>query len=163
MYGNWFCPRGSFYDRWIKPKKEIPKVFKGFTLRIIVISLLMAMMTFQIISNWPNPYKIGMFFVTLLTVTTIVGLILLLIFHPRTWCCFCPIGTMANWIGKITKKFQLKINSELCTECKACYKVCPIQIEPYKFKSKDLQLVKDNDCLSCKLCVEKCSKKALSL
>src|SRR4030042_1437603 len=100
---DWLCPRGSFFDVLIKPispKKEIPRFFKGLPFRIGVLSFLMLMMTLQIIKRWPDPYKIGMFFVILLTVTTFVGIILALFFHRRTWCCFCPIGSMANWVGR---------------------------------------------------------------
>ena len=161
---DWFCPRGSFFDTFIKPvsqKKEIPKLFKGLPLRIGILSFLMLMMTLQIIKRWPNPYKIGMFFVILLTVTTILGIILALIFHQRTWCCFCPIGSMANWVGR--NRYPLKIDSKLCTECKLCYKVCPIQVAPLRFKKLDLETVKDGDCLKCGLCVLSCPKEALKL
>ncbi len=161
---GWLCPRGSFFDAFIKPispEKEIPRFFKGLPLRIGMLSFLMLMMTLQIIKRWPNPYKIGMFFVMLLTVTTILGIILALIFHHRTWCCFCPIGSVANWVGK--GKYPLKIDSKLCTECKLCYKVCPIQVSPLKFKKLGLEIVKDGDCLKCGLCVLSCPKKALEL
>lgn len=161
---DWFCPRGSFFDVMIKPispKKEIPKFFKSLPFRIGMLSFLMLMMTLQIIKRWPDPYKIGMFFVILLTITTILGIILALIFHQRTWCCFCPIGSMANWAGR--RKYPLKINSKLCTECRLCYKVCPIQVAPFKFKRNELELIKDGDCLKCNLCISVCPKKALNL
>ena len=161
---DWFCPRGSFFDVLIKPispKKKISKFFKGLPLRIGFLSFLILMMTWQIIKRWPNPYKIGMFFVMLLAVTTILGIILALIFHQRSWCCFCPIGSMANWVGK--RKYPLKIDSKLCTECRLCYKVCPIQIAPFKFKKEEIELIQDGDCLKCKLCVVICPKRALSL
>lgn len=159
---DWFCPRGSFFDAMIKPishKKKIPQFFKALPLRIGMLSFLMFMMTIQIIKRWPDPYKTGMFFVILLTVTTILGIILALIFHQRIWCCFCPIGSMANWVGR--KKYPLKINSKLCTECKLCYEVCPIQVSPFTFKSQGIQPIKDGDCLKCNLCILSCPKKAL--
>lgn len=160
---DWFCPRGSFFDVMIKPispKREIPGFFKGLPLRIGMLSFLMFMMTLQILKRWPDPYKIGMFFVILLTVTTILGLILALIFHQRTWCCFCPIGSMANWVGR--KRWLLKIDSKPCSECKLCYKVCPIQVVPYNFKGQGVQPVKDGDCLKCNLCVLACPAKTLN-
>jgi len=161
---DWLCPRGSFFDAFIKPispEKEIPRFFKGLPLRIGMLSFLMLMMILQIIKRWPYPYKIGMFFVMLLTITTILGIILALIFHQRTWCCFCPIGSMANWVGR--NRYPLKIDSKLCTECKLCYKICPIQVSPLKFKKLGLEIVKDGDCLKCGLCVLSCPKKALEL
>jgi ferredoxin-type protein NapH len=161
---DWSCPRGSFFDSLVKPispKKEIPKFFKGLPLRIGMLSFLMAMMGIQLIKRWPDPYRIGKFFVMLLTITTMLGVILALFFHQRTWCCFCPIGTMANWAGG--RRCPLKIDSKLCTECKLCYKVCPIQIAPFNFKKDDIEIVHDADCLKCGLCVSACPKKALNL
>jgi len=159
---DWFCPRGSFFDAFIKrvsPNKKIPFFFKGLPLRIGTLSFLMTMMLIQIIKRWPDPYKIGMFFVILLTITTVLGIFLAIVFHQRTWCYFCPIGSMANWIGK--RKYPLKIDSQLCTECKLCYKVCPIQIAPFTFKKADVEIIKDSDCLKCNLCILACPKKAL--
>jgi len=161
---DWYCPRGGFFDVFIKPispKKEIPGFLKGLPIRIGILSFLMLMMILQIIKRWPDPYKIGMFFVILLTVTTTIGIILALIFHQRTWCYLCPIGSMANWVGR--GKYPLKIDSKLCSECKLCYKACPIQVTPFVFKGSGLENVKDGDCLKCGLCVSSCPKGALEL
>jgi polyferredoxin len=161
---DWFCPRGSFFDAWIKPispKRKIPQILKDSPLRIGILSFLMLMMAIQIVKRWPDPYKIGMFFVMLLTVTTILGIILVLIFHQRVWCCFCPIGSMANWVGRW--RYPLRIDSNLCTECELCYKVCPIQVAPFKFRERGIETVKDGDCLKCGLCVSSCPKGALKL
>jgi hypothetical protein len=43
----------------------------------------MTVMTVQIIKVWPDPYKIGMVFVEMLTVTTSIAIILAIIYHPR--------------------------------------------------------------------------------
>lgn len=161
---DWLCPRGSFFDSLIKPVspgKKIPNVFKGLALRIGMLSFLMALMTVQLVRLWPDPYKIGAFFVTLLTVTTILGIVLALIFHQRAWCCFCPIGTMANWIGR--RRYRLKIDSASCNGCRLCGKACPIRITPYAFRKEGVETVKDGDCLRCGLCVSACPGKALSL
>ncbi|MBU4320990.1 MAG: 4Fe-4S binding protein [Thermodesulfovibrionales bacterium] len=161
---DWYCPRGSFYDAMmapVSPKKKIPPFFKGLPLRIGMLSFLMIMMTVQIIMRWPDPYKIGGFFVILLTVTTAVGVILSFIFQHRTWCYFCPIGSMANWVGK--DKYPLQINSIKCVECKNCEEVCPMQIQPYSYKTDGTQAVKDGDCLKCNLCVAECPEEALNL
>lgn len=160
---DWYCPRGSFYEALaapLSPKREIPGFFKNMFFRIGVLSILMLVMTFHLIKRWPDPYKIGMFFVTLITITTLTGIILTFIFHPRTWCMMCPIATMSYLIGK--NKYLLKIDSGLCVECKLCAKVCPVQIKPYTFKGEGIQNVKDGNCLKCGLCVAVCPKKALS-
>ena len=160
---DWFCPRGSFYDALIKPispKRDIPQFLKSMPFRLAILALLLAIMAVNVLVRWPSVNKIGMFFVIMLTVTTALGVILAIIFHPRTWCSFCPIGTLVNLVGK--SKYPLKINSDLCVECKLCSKVCPIQIKPYKFKSEGIQIVRDGDCLKCNLCIYACPKKALT-
>jgi ferredoxin-type protein NapH len=159
---DWYCPRGSFADTLLKevsPKKKIPMLVKTTAFRLIVLSFLMTVMLIQIILRWPDPIAIGMFFVILLTITTFIGVILSFIFHQRTWCSFCPIGSISSWVGK--KKVATQLNSELCTSCTLCHKVCPVQIEPYKYKNEGIQGVTDGDCLKCDLCISACPKKAL--
>jgi ferredoxin-type protein NapH len=159
---DWYCPRGSFYDvilKEISPKKKIPMLVKTTAFRVLVISFLMTVMIIQIIIRWPDPIAIGMFFVILLTITTFIGVILSVIFHQRTWCSLCPIGSVSSWVGKNQGKNQL--DSELCTSCTLCHKVCPVQIEPYKYKSAGIQGVDEGDCLKCELCISACPRKAL--
>lgn len=164
LWCNWYCPRGSFYDVLfgpISPKKIIPSLLRKLPFRFVVLFILFGIMTANLVLRWPSINRIGMFFVTMLTATTILGIILAVFIHPRSWCMACPIGTIANLAGK--KKYTLKIDSDLCVECQMCAKVCPMQIRPYAFKSKGPQEIKDADCLKCGLCVAVCPKKALSL
>ena len=161
---DWYCPRGSFYDALIKPislKRDIPNLFKSMYFRVAVLSILLLVMTFNLAKRWPDPDKIGLFFVILITITTILGIVLAIVFHQRSWCLICPIGTIVNLIGR--NKYPLKVNSDLCVECKLCAKVCPIQIKPYLYKREGIQIVKGDDCLKCGLCVAVCPKKALIL
>ena len=79
---NWICPRGSFSDSYMKmisPERKIPNFFRSLPLRIGVIIFLMSMLTYQIVRLWPDPYAIGKLFMTLLTFTTVVGIILAII------------------------------------------------------------------------------------
>lgn len=159
---DWFCPRGSFYDSLLRFKvaqKKIPALLKRDSFRIFVFVFLLAVMVFNLILRWPDPYKIGRFFVLLLTVTTALGLILTFIFHQRAWCSFCPVGSIIKWMGK---KNNLVINSDDCVECNLCLKVCPMQIKPSSFKIEGRCMVRNNDCLRCNLCIAVCPKQALS-
>jgi len=159
---NWYCPRGSFADTYLKlisPGKRIPQVLKSNPFRIVVLVFLMAMLTFQIIRLWPDGFAIGGFFVILLTITTVIGIILSLIYHQRSWCYICPIGSLSSWAGK--NKHQLTMNNEACISCKACSKSCPMQLAPVEMKeAKEMQ--HKGDCLKCGLCVASCPKDALS-
>lgn len=159
---DWYCPRGSFFDCLVKlssPNENIPPFFKSLPLRIGALIFFMAMMIVQLLIRWPDISSIGLFFVTMLTAVTILSVVLALFFHQRTWCYFCPAGSMSNWIGR--NKYPLKIDSKLCVECGLCYKVCPMQIAPYKYKGTGIETVKDGDCIKCALCVNACPAKAL--
>lgn len=161
---DWYCPRGSFYDSLINllsRKRIIPGIFRNIYFRLGVLLVLMIIMMINIILRWPDARKIGMFFVNMLTVTSVLGIILGILLQQRAWCMICPIGTIVNLTSK--PKHWLKINSDLCIECKACRKVCPVQIKPDQYKSLGIQKVGDRDCLKCGCCVSVCSRTALIL
>ena len=159
---NWLCPRGSFADVLLKkvsPGRKIPEAFRSLCVRMGVITFLMAMLAYQIVRLWPDPYAIGGFFVLLLSITTGVGVLLGLSLHQRTWCYVCPIGTMSSWVG--AKRRPLAITRGSCTTCKLCAQVCPMQLAPHELKDADCMSYR-GDCLKCGLCVEGCPKGALS-
>jgi len=155
-----FCPRGAFYDALVKPfspGKKIPGLFKGLPMRIGVLAFLMGMLTFQIITRWPDPVSIGRFFVILLTVTTGIGLLLAYAYRERTWCYICPIGTLSKWVGG--SKRPVRIEASACVNCTLCTKTCPVEIRPSEFRKEGAVL--DPDCLKCNTCVSTCPKRAL--
>jgi len=159
---DWLCPRGSFEDSLlarISPQRPIPRVFRTLPMRLGVIALLMGMLTFQIIRLWPDPWAIGGFFVLLLSITTAVGVGLGLIFHQRTWCYVCPIGTMSNWVGK--NRRPLLLDPERCMECQLCARTCPMQLAPVALKEQGF-MPHRGDCLKCSLCVGNCPSGALT-
>ena len=159
---NWMCLRGSFldsYTKFINPVRKIPDFFRSLPLRIGVIIFLMSMLTYQIIRLWPDPYAIGKLFMTLLTITTAISVILALIIHQRSWCYICPIGTISSWAGK--NRQQLYTKDDLCTDCKLCGKLCPMDLAPHELKEKGKMSFR-GDCLKCGLCLTTCPKDALS-
>lgn len=159
---DWLCPRGSFEDAWLarlSRNTRIPEVFRQVPLRLAVLAFLMAMLTWQLIVRWPDPYAIGAFFVLLLTVTTAVAVVLGVIYHPRTWCYLCPIGTLAHWLGK--NRRPLALAAEQCTTCQLCTRRCPMQLAPVALKAAP-RMPSGGDCLKCGLCVATCPRQALS-
>ena len=55
-----------------------------------------------------SKYKFRLIGVVFLMLTsTIIGLIVNILFKPRTWCSFCPMGTMTQMICKIKAKEKL--------------------------------------------------------
>lgn len=49
-------------------------------------------------------YSFG--FYSLMLTSTLIGLIVMVLYKPRTWCTFCPMGTMTQGICKL--KHQAK-------------------------------------------------------
>lgn len=58
------------------------------------------------VSDWIAQFSFG--FYSLMLTSTIIGLTVNLLFKPRTWCSFCPMGTMTQMICKIKAKETLK-------------------------------------------------------
>jgi polyferredoxin len=92
------------------------------------------------------------------TVTTGIGVFLGLFFSQRTWCSFCPIGTLGCSFAK--DRQALTIKRDICVGCKLCEKKCPMNIKILE-ASKNGTLVAP-DCLKCGECIAVCPKKALS-
>ena len=127
--GRWFCgnlcPRGSFNDFFIAKislKKKIPKWTFSMWLRVPVFILLMGFMIFRILNTNGLFNKIGMVFVTMCIVTTAISILFGILISPRTWCTFCPMGTVQRLFGG--KKYQLKVDKNKCVRCNICHKVC---------------------------------------
>lgn len=163
IWCNYFCPRGSFLDtagKAVSPGRKIPSFLKRTPFRTAVLLFMFSMMALQVARRWPDFRSIGFFFINLLSAVTLVGIILALLIHQRTWCTFCPVASFSSWFGR--GRNPMKIDSSLCVECRLCSRVCPLQLEPYRFKSEGLRDVKEKDCLKCGLCIAACPKKALS-
>jgi len=157
--GN-ICPRGSFYDtlfRLIGGSRPVPSFLTSMRFRWGVLAILMSLMALQIAQNPGDPLHWGRVFWLVCLVTTAVGVALGLYYRPRTWCSFCPVGTMANAIGG--DKDQLVIGAS-CKSCGVCEKSCPMDFSIVGHKAEGV--LPNRDCLKCSSCVASCKVGALS-
>jgi polyferredoxin len=122
-------------------------------IRVPIFIGLMGFMIFRIIGTNGIVDKVGMVFVTICILTTSVAILFGVAIAPRAWCSFCPMGTLQRTLGG--KKFQLKVEREMCIDCGKCQKVCPMQLPVNEILEKP-------DCIKCARCVEACPKEALS-
>lgn len=163
--GN-ICPRGSFLDRVVSkvsPNNDITSKIRDIRFRWAVFGFMMLFMGFRLfymgygddIIMWEH---VGRVFWFMCVVTTAIALILGGLIRPRSWCSFCPMGTLQKTLGG--NKMQIKIDKDLCVGCKACEKACPMNLEIVKYKDID-GIVKEPDCIRCSECVNVCPKYAL--
>ena len=55
-----------------------------------------------VIEPWKAQFAFGLYGIMLTSL--IVGVILTVIYRPRTWCVFCPMGNMTQVISKLKAK-----------------------------------------------------------
>ncbi|MBC2727199.1 FAD-binding oxidoreductase [Desulfosporosinus sp.] len=177
--GN-FCPHGSLYDYLALPlslNKKIPSFFKSKGVLGLVLAWFGYSMTNKLLKTLPTLGtesfldKLGFVFVTTYLMVLIVGGFLSIFIAPRTWCQFCPMGTLqmlSYKLGKllgVAKVTDQKITiaaKEKCHNCGKCSRVCPMQLAPYQEFSGKNQF--DNEkCIKCSTCVVNCPAKILSL
>lgn len=51
------------------------------------------------VPDWIAQFSFG--FYSLMLTSTIIGLIVMVLYKPRSWCTFCPMGTMTQEICKL--------------------------------------------------------------
>lgn len=122
-----------------------------------MLGLIMVVLGTQFYLAWGNLNRMGLAMVTVLSVTTTAGIVMALLYHPRTWCYICPMGTLGNWVSKGKEPLVIGTN---CTGCQACAKSCPMQLKPYEYATGGI--MEDRDCVKCSSCVASCPKKVLN-
>ena len=168
--GRWWCgnacPRGNFYDRILakySPHRPIPAFVRTKGFRIFMVCFIFAMFGIQMYRAWGDWNDMGRVFWLIILITTIVGVVLSFIYAPRTWCSFCPMGTLSSWVtpksGKLPKNYRRIIVGERCTtKCKLCSAVCPMQLKPYESRNNGEGFLHP-DCIKCERCVNGCPLK----
>lgn len=168
--GRWWCgnacPRGNFYDRILakySPHRPIPAFVRTKGFRIFMVMFIFTMFGTQMYRAWGDWNDMGRVFWTIILVTTIVGVTLSFIYAPRTWCSFCPMGTLSSWVtprsGKLPDNYRRITVGEKCTtKCKLCSAVCPMQLKPYESRNDENGFLHP-DCIKCGRCVSGCPLK----
>jgi polyferredoxin len=177
--GN-LCPHGSLFDSVLMRFsffRKIPAFFRSKALVWFFFAYFMGMFMFRMnraFGYWGDPKfleVLGSVFVRQnLVWPTIGGVTFAILINPRTWCTFCPMGTMQKIMYRIGK--ALKLNSgtdktiticdmDSCKKCEICSRTCPVQLEPYL--NWEDNVFKDANCIKCSTCVVHCPYQLLSL
>lgn len=165
--GN-ICPRGSYYDRLISRvsgHRRIPSFLRSRLFRIFMVLFIFTMFGIQMYSAWGDWNAAGRVFWLIILLTTLVGTVLGIVYSPRAWCTFCPMGTLSAWVapkhpGK--SSYRRVCVGDACISCRRCAKVCPMQLKPYEVKGIAAGLM-DPDCIKCGVCIRHCPKQVMDM
>lgn len=93
-----YCPRGSLLGKFLKEislEKNLPKSVKTKTVKNILLALMAVMFSISLYHafNSPNVIRaVGFGVFRLMMSSLVLGMIMGVIFKPRSWCQICPMG-----------------------------------------------------------------------
>lgn len=165
--GRWWCgnacPRGNFYDRLLakySPHRPIPRFVRTKGFRAFMVLFIFTMFGVQMYFALGDWAAMGKVFWNIIFVTTLVGITLSFIYAPRTWCSFCPMGSLSALVSPkkpaLPKGYKAIQVSDRCQmKCKSCARVCPMQLTPYDSRGQADGYLHP-DCIKCGKCVTAC-------
>ena len=159
--GN-ICPIGNFFDNVvikISRSKRVPHFLKTKWFRVLALVIMFSMFIMEVMAAKGNLFGYGKVFYRMIIESIVIGAALSLLYNHRTWCHFCPMGSMGGFIAQFRKSRKLIVVAKECASCKICEKECPMGISPYKYKG---QAIDNSNCIQCKNCCSKCNIKAIS-
>lgn len=102
-----YCPRGSFLGKFLSNlsfKRDLPNFMKTKLFKNILLSMMIIMLLVSIIMANGNIKLIGFSIFRFMLASSIVGIIMGIIFKPRSWCQVCPMGHGTGMISEIVIK-----------------------------------------------------------
>lgn len=107
------CPRGNFLSQilkyWQKSIKT-PKIFRNRIFKNIVFVIMFSLFIKSLVGTDGSIAAIGHVFFRFIFTSTVLGMILGILFKPRTWCQICPLGQGSHLAGKLSLELQNLFN-----------------------------------------------------
>ncbi len=166
VFCGWICPFGTVEEfvgkigRKIFKKRynnfipfKLDKLLKYLRYVVLLLVVILTATSGKLLFSNVDPYfalfNIWSSEVTRLSLL-VLGLILIgSLFVERPWCKYlCPFGALLG-IFNFFRIVKLKRNEKTCINCKACDRVCPMNIDISTSK-----VITDHACISCLLCTD---------
>lgn len=96
-----YCPRGSFLGKmipYISFKNKLPKFMTSKTFKNGLLTFMILMFSFSLYHAGFNFNRIAFSVFRFMLASFIVGIIMGIIFKPRSWCQVCPMGHASGLI-----------------------------------------------------------------
>lgn len=158
VFCGWICPINTLMipiDFFAKKsglkRREVPTWLKSGagkgTMLFILLFLLVSRPLFGLHLN-------------MLIYVTIAGILTTLWFKPEVWHNYiCPFGLLESMMGRFAR-FSNRVDTDICTGCKLCLKVCSSCSLRINAETKKAQ-IEAKTCLQCFDCQERCPKNAI--
>lgn len=92
----------------------------------------------------------------------LAAILLLSLYQARFWCRnLCPLGALLALLSK-WRLLNLKIDKQLCTECRRCQNACKTGVFSSIGESRGFSL-NDEECIQCFTCAGKCAANGVAL
>lgn len=167
VYCSWVCPVNVVTDGayWLREKLGLTrdrKLDRRTRIWIMVGAIAASAATGTIAWEFLNPVSIlqrGIIFGIGAGWGIVAAVFMLDLFVTRRgWCShLCPVGAFYGLIGSKSLTRISAIDREACTDCGACFQVCP---EPHvitpALKGTGTRLVLSGDCTNCASCIDAC-------
>ncbi len=102
-----YCPRGSFLGRFLERislGNNLPAKFRSRKVKHIMLVLMVGLLSFSLSHTGFVFSHVAFVLLRFMFMSFMVGILMGVVFKPRTWCQVCPMGHAAGLIDEVQKK-----------------------------------------------------------
>lgn len=102
-----YCPRGSMLMVFLEKlslNNNLPRYINNKHVKNLMLVWMIAMFAISLVVAGGDFIKTAMAIFRMMLMSTTVGVLMGVLFKPRSWCVICPMGTATSMIEKAQRK-----------------------------------------------------------